>query len=213
MARPQRLQAARRRKQLLEVAVELFGQRGFHDTSMEDIAEEAGVTKPVVYQHFSSKSELYLELVELVGRQLLEAVAGSATAEPSPHQRVLAGFRAYFHFVSRRTNAFKLLFGTDARRSDEFAVAFRGIEESVADTIATFINADIDDEHRALLGYAIVGLAEVAGRHWVQRAEGRSAGSTSAPVLDPEEGELMARRLADLAWAGLRALPGSERRP
>src|ERR1700722_6676128 len=121
----QRLPAARRRSQLLEVALDRFAATGFHTTSMEEIADAAGVTKPVLYQHFGSKRTLSLELLESVGEELLRQVAAGAAAETHPYQQVLAGFRAYFHFVCERTSAFQLLFGSGARQSDEFAEAVR----------------------------------------------------------------------------------------
>jgi AcrR family transcriptional regulator len=198
----QRLPAAVRRSQLLEVALERFGPNGFHATSMEEIAEAAGVTKPVLYQHFGSKRTLYLELLETVGQELLHEVTEQAAAETDPYRRVLAGFRAYFRFVCQRTNSFRLLFGSGARQTDEFAEAIGSWETRVASTIASFIEADIDADYRDLLGYAIVGLGEVAARLWVTRhLDGRS-------TLDPPEAEVLAVRLADLVWAGLRALPG-----
>jgi AcrR family transcriptional regulator len=199
----QRLPAARRRSQLLEVALERFAANGFHGTSMEEIADAAGVTKPVLYQHFGSKRTLYLELLETVGQELLQEVTVRAEAETHPHQQVLAGFRAYFRFVRERTSAFQLLFGSGARQADEFADAVRGLEASVATTIAAFIDADIDDGHRDLLGYAILGLAEVTGRLWVSRHT-----ESGHPSLDATEAEVLAVRLADLVWAGLRGLPG-----
>jgi AcrR family transcriptional regulator len=199
----QRLPAARRRSQLLEVALERFAANGYHGTSMEEIADAAGVTKPVLYQHFGSKRTLYLELLETVGQELLQQVRDRAAAETEPYQRVLAGFMAYFRFVCDRTSAFQLLFGSGARQSDEFSDVVRNLEEQVAAAIASFIDADIDSAHRELLGYAIVGLGEVTARFWVSRHE-----EASYPDLDPAEGKLLAGRLADLVWAGLRGLPG-----
>jgi AcrR family transcriptional regulator len=199
----QRLPAARRRSQLLEVALERFAANGYHGTSMEEIADTAGVTKPVLYQHFGSKRTLYLELLETVGQELLRQVRDRAAAETEPYQRVLAGFQAYFRFVCERTSAFQLLFGSGARQSDEFADVVRNLEEQVAATIAAFIDADIDSGHQELLGYAIVGLGEVTARFWVSRHE-----EAGYPGLDPAEGQLLAVRLADLVWAGLRGLPG-----
>jgi AcrR family transcriptional regulator len=199
----QRLPAARRRSQLLQVALERFAPNGFHGTSMEEIAEAAGVTKPVLYQHFGSKRTLYLELLETVGQELLQEIANRAAAETHPYQRVLAGFRAYFRFVGERPHAFQLIFGSGARQADEFADAVRSLEASMASTIAAFIDADIDADHRDLLGYAIVGLGEVAARLWSSRQE--QDGSAS---LGGDEAEVLALRLADLVWAGLRALPG-----
>jgi AcrR family transcriptional regulator len=203
----QRLPAARRRSQLLEVALERFGADGYHGTSMEQIADRAGVTKPVLYQHFGSKRTLYLELLETVGRELLDGVREAVAAEDDPYQRVLAGFRAYFRFVCERTSAFQLLFGSGARLSDEFAEAVRTVEASVAATISAFIDADIDRGHQELLGHAIVGLGEVAARFWTSRRQ-----EAGYPDLDPAEGKLLASRLADLVWAGLRGLPGGAHR-
>jgi AcrR family transcriptional regulator len=195
----QRMPAAARRNQLLEVALGRFAAGGYHETSMEEIAEAAGVTKPVLYQHFQSKQELFLELLEQEGRHLLQDVEARAAAETLPYQRVLAGFRAYFDFVCKRTNAFQILFGSGARLSDEFTASVRRLEEGIASVIARFIDADIDDEHRDLLGHAIVGLGEVAGRRWVAGHAGQD--------LEPAEADRLATRMADLVWAGLRGLP------
>lgn len=223
--RQQRLPAARRRDQLIEVAIQLFGRRGYHGTSMDEIADAAGVTKPVLYQHFRSKRQLYLELIESLGTGLTSAVVAAAAAE-TPRQQVLAGFRAYFQFVAERPNAFRLLFGSGARRLDEFAEAVSAVEDRLADTIAGFISAGLDAEHRSVLGYAIVGLAEVSGRKWVSQFEsgfaspppprglaspaggaGAKPRSLEGGGLDPAEGQRLAEWLADLVWAGLRGLP------
>lgn len=195
----QRMPAAARRSQLLEVALGRFAAGGYHETSMEEIADAAGVTKPVLYQHFQSKQELFLELLEQEGRDLLRDVESRAAAETLPYQRVLAGFRAYFDFVCKRTSAFQIIFGSGARLSDEFTDSVRRLEEGIAAVIARFIDADIDEEHRDLLGHAIVGLGEVAGRRWLAQHGDAD--------LEPAEADRLATRLADLVWAGLRGLP------
>ena len=83
-----RLPAARRRRQLLEVALRVFADRGYHDASMNDIAVAAGVTKPVLYQHFTSKRELFTELLTDVGRDLQDKIT---KAIASAHGPVLRG--------------------------------------------------------------------------------------------------------------------------
>jgi AcrR family transcriptional regulator len=186
------------------VALDRFAANGYHGTSMEEIADSAGVTKPVLYQHFGSKRTLYLELLETVGQDLMHRVADRVAVQSNPQDQVLAGFRAYFEFVCEHTSAFRLLFGGGSRQGDDFSDAIRKLEGEVAAEIAGFIEVDIDDDHRDLLGYAIVGLAEVTGRLWINRHA-----DAVHPVLDPAEGELLARRLTDLVWAGLRGLPGS----
>jgi AcrR family transcriptional regulator len=188
-----RLPAARRRRQLLDVAQEAFAGAGFHGTSMDDIADAAGVTKPVLYQHFPSKRDLYLELLEDVGRQLLEAITTATSEATTPRRQVEAGFTAYFSFVADNVSAFRLLFGSGARRDEEFDAAVTRVTDAIGDAIAGLIEADIDADHRRLLAAGIVGLAESACRHWVRHDLD----------LTPD---LLARRIADLAYAGLRGV-------
>jgi AcrR family transcriptional regulator len=189
-----RLPAARRRRQLLDVALSVFAERGFHPTSMNEIAEAAGVTKPVLYQHFRSKRELYLELLEDVGGRLRDEIAKATVQAGSPREQVVAGFRAYFRFVSEHQAAFQVLFGGGTRRDLEFADAVRAVEVSIADIIATLIEIPgLDTERRRLLAHGIVGIAEGTSRHW---------------VLDgaPGDTDTLAAQAAELAWAGLRGV-------
>jgi len=189
-----RLPAARRRRQLLDVALDVFADRGFHVTSMNDVAEAAGVTKPVLYQHFGSKRELYLELLEDVGGSLRDAIAKATAEATSPREQVLAGFGAYFRFVVDHEPSFRLLFGGGTRRDEEFADAVRLIEVSIADIIATLIDVEgLDTDRRRLLAHGIVGLAEGTSRHWLMSG-GRG---------DPDT---LAAQVAELAWAGLRGV-------
>src|SRR5216110_2072625 len=103
-----RLPAVQRRRQLFDVALEVFAQRGFHGASMAELAEAAGVTKPVLYQHFRSKRALYLELLEDVGGRLREAITKATAQADGPREQVHAGFRAYFTFVASQQPAFQL---------------------------------------------------------------------------------------------------------
>src|SRR5436309_6694586 len=193
MSQP-RLPAVQRRRQLFDVSLEVFASRGFHGASMAEIAEAAGVTKPVLYQHFRSKRELYRELLDDVGQRLLAEVQKATAAAGGPRQQVASGFEAYFRFVADNESAFRLLFGGDGREADrEFADAIRRVEDAMADAVAALIEADIDDEHRRLLAYGIVGLAEATSRYWV--LAGR-----------PEDPGTLSRRVADMAWAGLRGV-------
>src|SRR6185437_2523072 len=106
-----RLTAEQRRQQLVAVALELFAQRGYRATTMDDVAEAAGVTKPLLYQHFSSKRALYLELVDSVAQDLLAAINEATSTADGPRQQVERGFAAYFHMVVTHEAAFRLLYG------------------------------------------------------------------------------------------------------
>ena len=96
---------------------------------MNDVAEAAGVTKPVLYQHFRSKRALYLELLEDVGGRLREAIDKATAIANGPRDQVQCGFRAYFTFVESQQPAFQLLFGGGARRDAPYS-GLRGLEES-----------------------------------------------------------------------------------
>src|SRR4029077_18139048 len=126
MSQP-RLPAVQRRRQLFDVSLEVFAERGFHAASMSDIAEAAGGTKPVLYQHFRSKRELYLELLEDVGGRLRDSIGKATSEAPNPREQVRPGFVAYFEFVSDHRTAFQLLFGGGSRRDVEFADAVRSV--------------------------------------------------------------------------------------
>ena len=189
----QRLTAAARREQLLDVALEVFSRNGFHATSMNEVAEAAGVTKPVLYQHFASKRELYLALLQEEGARLLNAISKATASAGSPRAQVEQGFGAYFQWVADDHEAFLLLFGSGARRDEEFAEEVRRVEDAIAAAIAPLIQADIDIDHQRALAYGLVGLAEGASRHQVQ-------------LGTPFNPDRLARQLADMAWFGLRGV-------
>lgn len=200
-----RLSADERRRQLFDVALALFAERGFDAATMDEIAERAGVTKPLLYQHFSSKRALYLELVDSVAEELLASI-GEATASASgPRQQVEDGFAAYFRMVVAHETAFRLLYGSRPA-DDELGVALRRVEDAIAVAIDPLIAAGLDDEHRRFLAYAVVGMAEGASRHWVEARAGLHPGTARTAADTEAEAQRLARRLADLAWAGLRAV-------
>jgi len=205
-----RLPADQRREQLLDVALRLFAGRGFASTTMDDIAAAAGVTKPLLYQHFDSKRALYLELVDSVAHDMLVAINEATSHASGPRQQVEAGFAAYFELVVTHQDAFRLLFGSDVPDDPELSAALRRVEDTVAEAVGPLIDAGLDAEHRRLIAYAVVGMATGASRHWLASGGGPSSGTQSDDTGErpPEEleAERLARRVADLAWAGLRSV-------
>jgi AcrR family transcriptional regulator len=194
-----RLTAEQRRQQLVDVALELFARRGYRATTMDDIADAAGVTKPLVYQHFSSKRALYLELVNSIAQELLIAIRGAVMQAQGPRQQVEMGFAAYFRLVISREAEFRLLYGRDHADDKELGRALRTVEDAIAEAIEPLIDAGLNDEHRRLLAYAVVGMAEGASRRFMEQR------TTSGESVE-DEAPRLAQRMADLAWAGLRSV-------
>ncbi|MFO1536354.1 MAG: TetR/AcrR family transcriptional regulator [Actinomycetota bacterium] len=189
-----RLPADQRRRQLLDTACRLFADRGFHASAMDEIARAAGVTKPVLYQHFTSKRALFVEVLDDVGGQLMASLGSAAGEAPTGRDRVQAGFAAYFRFVTGNEPAFRVLFGAAARNDPEFAAIVDGVLEDVADAISNWIEIEGTTAHRRVLAHAVVGMAE---------ATSRDALSADGLVLEPDR---LAAWVAELAWFGLRGV-------
>jgi len=190
-----RLPAAERRSQLLDAALEVFSHDGYHRTSMNDVANAAGVTKPVLYKHFASKVDLYLELLHEVGARLDTAVVDAAADPQHPREKVLKGLTAYFTFVRDHRAEFRLIFGNGAENDPEFTGAIRGIEWTISASIAEMLADVAEPAVASRLAHGIVGMAEGTCRHWL----------STEPDVDPAE---LSTDLADLLWNGLRDLSG-----
>jgi len=195
-----RLTAATRRRQLIDVALETFATYGFNETTMEDIASAAGVTKPLLYQHFDSKRALYLELIDDVAARLIDTLAAAALEGARTRQQVEAVFEAYFRFTIDNQSAVRMLF--DAPHDEELARGLRTIEDSIAEFLAPLFDADIDEGHRRTLAAAVVGMTEGVTRDWLRTRTERQAAD-----VDPlEEARVLAERLAGFASGGFRSL-------
>lgn len=203
-----RFTAPERRSQLFDVALSLFAERGYAATTMDDIAEAAGVTKPLVYQHFDSKRALYLELTNVISHELVDRIVDATATARGPRQQVELGFAACFEMMVGNEQAFRLLYGRDAPDDPELGQALRRVEDTIAKAIDPLIDAGLDPEHRLLLAYAVVGMAEGASRRWLDgrtdRSPGRTPVDSGGTVDGVEEAGYLATRIADLAWAGLR---------
>ena len=189
-----RLPAPARREQILDVALTVFAATGYHGASMNDVAEAAGVTKPVLYQHFESKRDLYQALLREAGTRMLNAIIKGSSEATDGKTLTELGYRSYFRWVANDTDAFRLLFASGARREREFSEVVRSITEEAAQSVAPMIDVDIDDVRRKTLAHALVGLAEGASRMLVELGDD----------FDPDA---IARDVSSLAWAGLRSLP------
>ncbi|MHB8263387.1 MAG: TetR/AcrR family transcriptional regulator [Acidimicrobiales bacterium] len=200
--RRHRMPAEKRRQQLLSMAGIVFSRKGYKGTTMEDIALLAGVTKPILYQHFQSKKSLYKELVTEASSTLIDAIATATAGATSPKEQVELGFGAFFSLLVTAMDTFRLLLMSDMQDDKDLSRALRNVEDSIASIIYNLIDIGLDEGHRILLAKAVVGMGKSVSRHWVEIY----SYSDPPPPPSKDEAAQMARHLADLVWAGLRAV-------
>ena len=141
-ARSSRLPRTARRAQLLGAAGDVFVQQGYHAAAMDDIAEAAGVSKPVLYQHFGGKYELYLAVVVEHSAQLVQAVRASIASTTDNRQRVAATIAAYFELVEAQSQSFRLIFESDLTSDERVRELVDDVEQQCAAVIAEVIQQD-----------------------------------------------------------------------
>lgn len=194
-----RLPRTVRRAQLLVAAQEVFVRAGYHAAAMDEIADRAGVSKPVLYQHFPSKLELYLALLDQHTSALLDAVRTALSSTQDNKQRVAATMDAYFEFVGRTGEPFRLVFESDLTNESAVRERVDRVTEQCADAVAEIIRDDTDlpPEAAKLLGVALTGMAHVTARYWlsVDGSIPRDAAS---------------RLLGQLAWRGIGGFPKAD---
>ena len=184
---------------MLDAATAVFSERGFHAASMDEIAERAGISKPMVYLYLGSKGELFSACIRRAGGQLTEAISAAADPELSADQQLWAAVQAFFHFVGEHRDAWAVMF-RQARGEGEFAGEVAGIRRLVVDNVAELFARAIHsagavdpgpDELRAL-AHALVGTGE----------------SMAEWLLDhpDEKPETAATRLMNVLWMGLGSL-------
>jgi len=195
-----RLPRPERRRQLLAAAQELFVSHGYHAAAMDDIAERAGVSKPVLYQHFPSKLDLYLALLDTHAEDMLTRVRQALVGTEDNPQRVHNVLTAYFDFVDGEDRgdqgAFRLIFATDLAnepvvraRVDRVA---RLTMQAVADTVAA--DTGLARAQAELLSTALTGAAQITAAWWLD---------ADRPIAKSDA----VRLLEALFWRGISSFP------
>ena len=192
-----RLPRDQRRVQLLDAASEVFTTRGYHAAAMDDIADAAGVSKPVLYQHFGSKLELYLALLDRSCDSLVEVVEEALTSTDDNADRVVAAMGAFYEFVSSASGEFRFVFESDLTGDGRVQDRLWKVNNDVADAIAEVIAEDTDlpTEQSKLLAISLVGLAQVSARYWV---------SEHSAAIGLEQAKQL---VSNLAWRGISGFP------
>jgi len=187
-----RLGAAERRLQLLGAARETFGTKGYTATSMNDIATAAGVTKPVLYQHFESKRELFLELLTNTASELTEAIQSSVESASTGREELENAIAAAVSFFGDTPANYQVIYGEGVRTEPDFANVHRSLIDSMHEFTAAHIDIDtLGASHRHLLATAIAGQLEGVIGQWIELGQTQTADEVT---------EL----LSSLIWRGLR---------
>ncbi len=192
------MSAAQRREQLIAIGRQLFAERGFDATSVEEVAARAKVSKPVVYEHFGGKEGLYAVVVDREVRALLDRIAAALTAG-HPRELLEQAALALLDYIESETDGFRVL----VRESPGMTAAgsFSSVLNDIAHQVEHILGAefkarDYDPRLAELYSQALVGMVALAGRWWLE-------------VRKPRK-ETVAAHLVNLAWNGLSHL---EQRP
>ena len=177
----------------------MFVSQGYHAAAMDEIAERAGVSKPVLYQHFPGKLELYLALLDESVDALVETVRGALRSTEENKQRVAATFSAYFEYVAGEGQAFRLVFESDLGNEAAVRAKLERGQRECAELVSQVVSQDagLDEEEAHLLSVGMVGLAQVTARYWL---------STQDRIPREAAEQLVAR----LAWRGISGWPRTE---
>ena len=193
---PGRLTAAERRAQLIEVGREVFSERGFAATSVEEIAARAKVSKPILYDHFGGKEGLYAVIVDRELEFILSRIANAVTSG-SPRARVEQATLAYLSYVRERPLGFAVLLrdAPQQQLSGNLPALMFDLADRIGDVFTDqFQKAGYDPESAPIYAHALVGMVAFVGQWWTECSE-------------PPTVEHVAKHIGALAWMGLRHLP------
>jgi AcrR family transcriptional regulator len=191
-----RMRGPERKAQLLSVARKVFGRLGFHNASLDDVAKEAGVTKPIVYDHFTSKEALYLSLLDADAASLEERVRTALSARSGNRERIRQSFKAYLDFVDEHPEGFRMVMEEMVGPQDEFRSKVGGVRErirgEVTDLIVRESRGRISRTDAETVSLGLIGMVETVA----QRDPGGPADERARSV----------DVLVALAWRGITAL-------
>ena len=191
--------SAARREQLLDVGRSLFAERGFEATSVEEIASKAGVSKPVVYEHFGGKEGLYAVIVDREMQKLLGMVEGALTGDHPRHLLEQAAL-ALLTYIEEDTDGFRILVRDSpvATSTGTFASLIVDIAGQVEHLLASEFKArGFDAKFAPMYSQMLVGMVALTGQWWVD-------------VRKPKKADVAAH-LVNLSWNGLRGLEAKPR--
>ena len=168
-----RLPRDERRATLLAAALEVFTASGYHAAAMDEIADQANVSKPVLYQHFPSKLDLYLAVLDIHCEYLVKDIRAAVASSEDNAERVLATVNAYFDYINREGEAFRLLFESDMSVEPQVRERLSKMTYDCAMAFSEAITTEtgISQESAMMLAVGLIGTAQTTARHWLARSE------------------------------------------
>lgn len=194
-----RLPRDERRAQLLTAALEIFTASGYHAASMDEIADRASVSKPVLYQHFPSKLDLYLAVLDLHIDSLVFAIQKAIASTRDNKNRVKATIDAYFGFIEGEGEAFRLLFESDMSIEPQVRERLERMTYDCAVAVSAVISVDtgLPKDEAMILAIGLIGCAQISARHWLEKGGKIDRSQASALVTS-------------LMWRGISGFPLSK---
>ncbi|MBU6163906.1 MAG: TetR/AcrR family transcriptional regulator [Actinomycetales bacterium] len=191
-----RLPRDERRAQLLSAALESFTASGYHAASMDEIAERANVSKPVLYQHFPSKLDLYLAVLDLHIDSLVFSIQKAIASTRENKNRVKATIDAYFGFIEGEGEAFRLLFESDMSVEPQVRERLERMTYDCAVAVSAVISVDtgLPKDEAMILAIGLIGCAQISARHWLEKGGKIDRSQASALVTS-------------LMWRGISGFP------
>ncbi|WBB93724.1 TetR/AcrR family transcriptional regulator [Verrucosispora sp. WMMC514] len=189
-----RLPRAVRQQQMLDSAVRIFSRRGYHGASMDEIAEVAGISKPMVYAYLGTKEELFVACLHREGTRMMEAIAGAAAPDLPADERLWRGLRAFLGFVGAHRDGWAVLY-RQARAEQPFARELTVMRARLVEVVAGMLDhalraegREVADTELEVVAYALVGASESLA-DWL----------ADHPEADPEK---TATQMMNVAWLG-----------
>ena len=191
-----RLPRDERRAQLLAAALEIFTASGYHAAAMDEIAERASVSKPVLYQHFPSKLDLYLAVLDLHIDGLVFGIQKAIASTRDNRNRVKATIDAYFGFIEGEGEAFRLLFESDMSVEPQVRERLNRMTYDCAVAVSAVISVDtgLPKDEAMLLAIGLIGCAQISARHWLEKGGKLDRAQAAALVTS-------------LMWRGISGFP------
>lgn len=199
--------APARRSAILDAAMEVFAARGYHGSSIEEIAQQAEISKALIYEHFTSKKELHAELLAMYVAELFGRLEANATMGTTGEERLRGGVDAFLAFVEENRVAFRVLFRDAA--DPEVAEVLAKVQAQAVGVIAALISADPDG-----VALRIEDEAERASR--IETHAAMLSGAVQALAAWWEENQDVSRadlveRVMEFTWIGIEQLRAGKR--